>query len=302
MRESGSSSTARLIALSTYFMSREDVARGLIPEASAMMCRRFVERMPFPWKTFGRCVGSRVFSLLGRRIEHGLVPGIQLHFILRKRLLEDTARSFLATDHRQVVVLGGGFDTLALRLHGDYPLANFIEIDHPATQDAKLRSFSGYMVPGSNLHFLPIDFSLETLADRLHEFPAFQSHLPTLFIMEGVLMYLSEQAMESTFDFIRGHLGNGGLFAFTFMEKSPAGLIRFKNCTPLLRLFLWIVGEPFRWGLPSEGLASFLEARGMKLRDISSADSMGRRYLHPGPSHTLAAGEYLAVAVQDGKG
>src|SRR5262249_2666543 len=51
-------------------------------------------------------IGYRLGNWLG---------GHPSHFGLRKRFVDDEVRSALATDARQVLVVGAGFDTLALR-------------------------------------------------------------------------------------------------------------------------------------------------------------------------------------------
>ena len=58
--------------------------------------------------------------------------------MLRKRLIEEVVRASLTEGVEQVVIIGAGFDTLALRLCAGFPRTNFIEIDHPATQSCTL--------------------------------------------------------------------------------------------------------------------------------------------------------------------
>jgi methyltransferase (TIGR00027 family) len=112
-----------------------------------------------------------------------------LHYIVRKRYLEDVARECLAEGIRQVVVLGAGFDTLAWRLHHEYSEVCFIELDHPATQQAKKQILQKHGYIPQNLRLLPLDLAQTSLQDSLLACPHYNPALPSLFIAEGLLMY-----------------------------------------------------------------------------------------------------------------
>ena len=80
-------------------------------------------------------------------------PGILAHYWHRKRWIESRCRVAIKEGVTHVVVIGAGFDTLALRLAGEFPDVRWIELDHPATQGAKQRGLNrgGLAVP-SSLH------------------------------------------------------------------------------------------------------------------------------------------------------
>ena len=61
-----------------------------------------------------------------------------------------------------------------------------------------------------------IDFNTQSLEQRL---PAsgYDEHLKTLFIWEGVVMYLSEAAVAGTLDFIVKHSAPGSRVAFDYI-------------------------------------------------------------------------------------
>ena len=135
MRADRPSTTARLIAAATVFLSRDPRYRDLVPPGAAELCARFVSveavsRAPLSWAVW--------------LAERATIPGLMLHFMLRKRFIEDTVRASLAAGCEQVVVVGAGFDTLAARLAAEFPQARFIEIDHPAI--AELQRAPGTLV------------------------------------------------------------------------------------------------------------------------------------------------------------
>ena len=127
------------------------------------------------------------FRALCRALDRATLPGIRLHCALRKRLLRDHARAAIARGCRQVVVLGAGLDTLCMELKADHPQLGCIEIDHPATQAGKRRAAGA---DGLGIHFIGVDLAQQRLGTVLLDCPAFDGALPTLFVAEGLLMYV----------------------------------------------------------------------------------------------------------------
>ena len=70
-------------------------------------------------------------------------PGGLTSILTRKRFVEDEVRAALAEGLEQAVVLGAGYDPLALLLRPEFPNVRFFELDHPATQAVKRRAPGG---------------------------------------------------------------------------------------------------------------------------------------------------------------
>lgn len=79
-------------------------------------------------------LNSPIYRFVLRLMEWMLLPGIILHYVLRKRFIEERVIEAIASGVTQVINIGAGFDTLAWRLQARYRAVSFIEIDHPATQ------------------------------------------------------------------------------------------------------------------------------------------------------------------------
>ena len=279
MKDGQPSSTARLIAQSLLFLSLEKKFTGLMPDGMVEGTRcmaadneadrsRLVRRLANP---FVRC--------LVRTVESLVLPGIQLHYLLRKLALETFVRTSIAEGTKQVVVLGAGLDTLAGRLHGEFPTTSFIEVDHPGTQEAKLRLLSDWIETGPNLHFLPGDFSEQTLDKLLMESPHFESGLSTLFLAEGLLMYLFPEKIDLLLRFVTSqHPANR--IAFTYMEnQSPNEKPGFEGCRLLTNAWLRWKNEPFTWGLPKDGIEPFLQEHDLQLLEHLNAANLRDKFL-----------------------
>ena len=321
MKADAPSATAYLIATSTLFVAADPLTGRLVPARSAELSAGFVEARSRAARWAHGALSLKAARPFVSALERLTLPGIQLHYALRKLYLEETARAAIADGIRQVVIFGAGYDTLALRLHEAFPATRFIEIDHPATQQRKVRSLSvtahrqqrrgggggggARRPPATNLHFLPVDLTRRELAATLLGFAPYRSDAPTLFIAEGLLMYLAPGEVGDLFRTIRGCSAAAPLrFAFTFMEPQGDGRVNFLTRSRAVDAWLGWRREVFKWGIGRGELPAYLAARGFALREIATGDTFRRRYLEPAAlAHLpLAAGEYVCVADLDARG
>lgn len=120
----------------------------------------------------------------------------------RSRYAEDCLAAAVARGVRQVVVLGAGFDTFALRNpHAPLGLQVF-EVDHPATQIWKRQRLNQLgLAPPRPIAFVAVDFETGNLAEGLAA-SAFDTARPAFFLWLGVVPYLHQAAITATLAFI----------------------------------------------------------------------------------------------------
>jgi methyltransferase (TIGR00027 family) len=236
------------------------------------------------------------FRAVVATLERAMVPGIMLHYLLRKRWIEDRVRACLAEGVDQIVILGAGFDTLALRLHREFPHVRFFEVDHPATQQIKRRALESRFMLASNITFIAADLTHESWERALLSQSDYRDQAHTLVIAEAVLMYLQPNDLDAIFKFLREHTDQRSRFLFTFMEPRGDGKISFHNATRLLDSWLRWRGEPFTWGVRREALSSYLHEGGFSLQQLATPETFRRRFCNPGLSAIpLAEGEYICL-------
>lgn len=300
MREDKPSETALLILRSTILISRDPQLSMLVPPAMAEAARRFMEEIEPAWLAALRWRTAAWGPVRGLAffLERFVIPGIALHYVVRKRFLEDAARQALAAGARQLVVLGAGLDTLTLRLHREYPQVLFVESDHPATQAVKRRALTRWGELDPNLALVTLDLARTRPREVLAALPQYREDADTFFLAEGLTMYLQPEEMDALLAFAREHAGPGSRFAFTFMEPQADGKVNFPEASPLVRRWLERVGEPFTWGIRCQDLPAWLAARGFEMLDLAGADELRQRYLAPAglAGRKLAVGEYVCVA------
>jgi methyltransferase (TIGR00027 family) len=184
------------------------------------------------------------------------IPGILLHYALRKKCISGLVRSVLANGVAQVVMLGAGFDPLSSELQREFPTALFWEIDHPATQRHKVRACSEIGI--ERVHFVAVDLSAAGLDREALISSGFDPAKLTFWIAEGLLMYFPAEIASSLIRTLSSLSAPGSQLAFTFMEKQRNGHIRFDSQTKLVDSWLRRRGEPFLWGTTRSELAEFI--------------------------------------------
>lgn len=260
------SSTAQLVAAGVAFQSTHPRNRHLLSEEWGHLARSFVQRES------GASRFDRFIVALRERLT---VPGLTLHYVLRKRRIEELVR---AAAFPQLIVLGAGLDTLALRLSREMTC---IEIDHPATQQlkAKLLECGGH---AAALELLPVDFTRETLTEALSRAKRYEAKKPALFVAEAVLLYLTEDQVRNLFKQLKSRPAKTRLI-FTFWQ--PRTPINFQNATFLADWYLRKHSEPGRWAIAPDDVRAFVESEGFNLIDLIRDVDYG----------TKARGEHIAV-------
>jgi methyltransferase (TIGR00027 family) len=206
-------------------------------------------------------------------------PGVCNAILARTRFIDDCLEAAIRAGIRQLVILGAGYDTRALRFEALKDGVAVFELDHPITQRAKLERIQKYVNADlSHVRYIPIDFSKDSLAAKLLAH-GYDGCLTTLFIWEGVTYYLSASAVDDTLLFIRRHTGVKSSVVFDFFPPSVAdGTSRLAEARAL-RDGLKRIGEEIRFGIAPDRIVEFMTLRGFIVLQNVSSDDVKARYL-----------------------
>jgi methyltransferase (TIGR00027 family) len=206
-------------------------------------------------------------------------PGGYEFFIARTAYLDAIVAEALRDDIPQLVFLGAGYDTRAYRFGPLIQHTRVFELDSEATQQHKrsLLEQESIAIP-AQLTFLPIDFTRESLADRLFQ-AGYAGDKQTLFIWEGVSYYLPPQAVEDTLSFVRHHSPAGSVICFDYMIAASEIADRFGAKQAREAMQAIYTAEPLQFDLHPAQAASFLAERGFRIVDHLTAKDMQQRYL-----------------------
>lgn len=145
------------------------------------------------------------------------IPGALSSGLARTKYIDDVLQKSISAGVTQLIILGAGFDTRALRLDFLKSIPT-IEIDHPNTSNFKIQTFKKRISELSkNIRYCQINFNEQSL-DQLAEQHNFDFTKPTTIIWEGVTNYLTADAIDRTFTFI-SKFPKGSHVIFTYIHK-----------------------------------------------------------------------------------
>jgi methyltransferase (TIGR00027 family) len=243
------------------------LAYHLIPKEK----RALIERILFKAKQ----IDDLKHTELQSNKDTTLVSSIRTPNILsRARYTEDTLEKAIRQGIKQYVILGAGLDTFAFRRSDLMEKLEVFEVDHPATQEFKLKCIAklGWKHP-TKLHFNPIDFTKEDLVSALTRSQAYDPNVKSFFSWLGVTMYLTPEEVYATFRSITKIAPKGSIIVFDYLdcdvftlEKSSSGMQRRQE-------FLRKIGEPMITGFNPSTLAENLTNIKFRLiEDLNSTD------------------------------
>ena len=275
------SMTARKVASDFLFVVEDPETAKLAPAGSVAATYELLGAAGIlkPWMV--SLIKASWYQRFGRAIEKPILHGQMLHLVLRKRFLDDEVREAIATGATQVLVVGGGYDTLCLRLAAEFPEVTFLELDHPPTHQSKAEAVQAIGASRLNLHLQGVDLSERSLSEFLEESDLWDSNAKSAVVAEGVLMYLDEADVAAFLAAVRSASAIGSRVLVTYIHEKGMGRESLGWLGSVLTVFLKLVGEPFRWGVGEEGIERFLTTRGFRVLGESRRFDLKQRYLDP---------------------
>jgi methyltransferase (TIGR00027 family) len=226
------------------------------------------------------------------------IPGGVGVVLARSKYVDDCLRDCLAEGIGQLVILGAGYDSRAYRSFAFRREVRVFEVDHPATQAAKIRGLRrqfGYLP--KYVAFVPVDFMEEEPTRRLLD-SGYDRTIKTLFIWEGVSYYLSPEAVDNVLSFVARNSSRGSSLIFDyFVQLSAAKADELGTSTEKLD---WIArsakgsGEPVMFRLRPESVGEFLSSRGFHMRANVTAQDLKQLYFK-GRSQDRKVSPHLGV-------
>ena len=138
----------------------------------------------------------------------------RMHEYLRARtaFFDRTVVNALDRGVRQVVIGGAGYDGRALRYAK--PGVTWYELDHPSTQADKVDRVARLDLERVHIRFVAADFSADPIAEPLLA-AGLDPASPTLFLLEGVAVYLERPVVERVLAAFRQVAADGSELALS---------------------------------------------------------------------------------------
>ncbi len=201
---------------------------------------------------------------------------LRSHVVIRSRFAEDRLAEAVRRGIQQFICLGAGFDTFAYRKPDWAQALRIFEVDHPASQRAKRQRLekAGIVIP-SNVEFVPIDFEVTPLREGLKA-ATFDSARPTFISWLGVMVYLSEEAIDGVLRLVVS-LPRSSEIVFTFSQPAPAD--KSAPGRPSLAERAAVKGEPWRTRITPDDLVRYLKAMGFSAVKLLTPAEIDEGYI-----------------------
>lgn len=160
------------------------------------------------------------------------------------------------------------------------------EVDFPATQALKREKLKTIDLPERHhLTYVPIDFNKDDLAMELSN-AGYDPNVKTLFIWEGVTMYLDAESVNATLKFISSNSAKGSTLYFDYLFQSVLdGTCMHPEAVHVreTKSFNGHGTEKYTYGIEEEKIEQFLADHGFRLTEHMTGETLKERYFH-GPN------------------
>jgi methyltransferase (TIGR00027 family) len=257
MKKTQASTTAQGIAFARALESRKPAGERICYDPLA---RRLI---------------SPAFYLLGRLFANygeRKGPGVIGFLVARCRYIDDYLQACLEAGLEQLVILGAGLDSRAYRFEQLKGRVKVFEVDHPATQQVKLGKLEKIFgrLP-EHVTYVPVDFDKETL-HKLFDF-GYSRQEKTLFIWEGVVYYLTAEAVDQTLEFVLKDSGAGSSIIFDYLYTSALTAAHKRGEIVRMQRAKRYTGEGLVFGIEEGQVEEFLRVRGYtQIQNVTSKD------------------------------
>ena len=194
--------------------------------------------------------------------------------LCRAAYTEKALKTAVLTGTKQYVILGAGMDTFAFRETEFLSKYRVFEVDHPLTQADKLERVTraGWTVP-DNLVFVPVDFTKDSLTDRLIA-SGFDPSVKSFFSWLGVTYYLSLGAIDTMLSALSRLSAEGSTLVFDYPDENffDAAEKRVQNTIMMAKAG----GEPMQSAFSYGELEKLLEKHGFLIYELLTPDDIQR--------------------------
>lgn len=264
------------------------MAEGIAMQRFAESCKEEDERICYdPYAVhfirpeiieFGRKHPEEAKELIQKN--ESLFPGLSSSIMARVRYFDDLIKKSIEKGLEQLVILGAGYDTRAYRIEELKDDINIFEVDHPHTQGFKIGKIKEIFGSTPNtVTYVPVDFETEKFSEKILN-KGYNRSKKTLFVLEGLVMYIPPEAVSEIFSFIMKNSCKGSEVIFDYYPQSVVDGTCKLEVGQNIRNHLIKIEEPLQFGIEKEEMENFLKEFGFSnIENVTSADYK-KAYFH----------------------
>jgi len=251
-------------------------AEWIYPEKERLIYDAFAYR--FLGLKFKLIARSRLLTRIALWYADRIIPNAQNSVVVRHRYMDDYLEACIDAGVEQLVILGAGYDSRAYRFDRLSGKVRVFEVDHPDTLAAKVKKVKKvFGALPDHVVYVSIDFNSEKLGERLFE-SGYNKNMRTLFIWEGVTVYLTNSGVDETLSFVSNNSGDGSSIIFDYAYRSSLDGTLYPEDARKWRAAFEQRAEAPRFGLEEKEIENYLVARGFSHVKSVSMESLENVY------------------------
>lgn len=221
-------------------------------------------------------------------------PGHKNALVARVRFFDDTVRDCISKGFTQIVILGAGYDTRAYRIEGISKIHVF-ELDLPDIQNRKksiIEEIFGTLP--NHVTYLPVDLSVISLEAALKG-SDFDPHQKTLYILEGLVLYIPPEHVMALFSSIVSQSAQGSAVLFDSLDEGIIDGSDRSSYAANLRGQMSRLGEPFIFGIRKGEEEKYMRSIGFKKIRVVTPEEYAAEYSAGGNTSRFISGLFNFV-------
>jgi methyltransferase (TIGR00027 family) len=241
---------------SSYYKSNDNLTPLIIPKFINFLIKR------------------KIFRELYKKY----VPaGIYEYVIARTKYIDEIFEN-LPEYIEQVLIFGAGFDTRLVRFQEKLKHLFTFELDSLLTQNAKIKKYSAVKINlPANLKLISIDFDKEALSGKLQK-SGFQKNKASLFVLEGLTMYLGPDSVDKLFGVLQDYSGENSIIVFDYVYASVLRQENLYDGEKDIWKTVAKAGEKWNFGIERGKAREFLSKYDFQIIDESDAIKLKEKY------------------------
>ncbi len=199
-----------------------------------------------------------------------MIPaGLYEYVIARTAWFDRLMLQQLCKHTPQIVILGAGFDSRAVRFSPMLGNSVVFELDREATQNEKLRIYhENHVAVPENVRFVPVDFEQDAWSSSLVD-AGFLNTINSLFIWEGVTFYLTPQAVSNVLLQLSACMNASSVLSFDYQHMDEKQALSETG----------IENEEIQFGIDHRMMDSFLHSFELTLEEDMDFEKLAQQFL-----------------------
>lgn len=204
--------------------------------------------------------------------------GIYEYIIARTKYIDNVFKESIENGITQILILGSGFDSRSVRFGEKNSNIKIYDMDSIHTQKEKIEQFRKRKIDiPSNTIFVPIDFNKESIEEKLGAY-GFEKNIKTLYILEGLIMYLNKESVDELFELIFKLSGKGSRVVFDYIYASVLRKENIYYGEANIYKKVNSVKESWIFGIEKGEIEKYLMSHKYEMIENLSSEDLERRY------------------------